>query len=133
MQARPVKLEQIGLAAKTAQHSWLVRGDFEAVLRTLQRTNDRQKMLARHAALVSDERLPLQVTPIPGMSVLEGRVLGHGHDEGADCPYLLLEGVAEGFTFCGRVLRLWRRGGTDSFESIPSCEFRNIRSAHGRS
>lgn len=93
VQARLVKLEQIGLAAKTARHTWIVRGDFEAVLRTLQRTNDRQKMLARHAALISDERLPLQVTPVPGMSVLEGRVLGHGHDEGADYPYLLVEGV----------------------------------------
>jgi type IV secretory pathway VirD2 relaxase len=95
VQARLVKLEQMGLAAKTARHTWLVRGDFEGILRTLQRTDDRQKMLARHAALVSDERLPLQVTPVPGISVLEGRVLGHGHDEGADCPYLLLEGVDE--------------------------------------
>ena len=93
VQARLVKLEQIGLAAKTGRHTWVVRGDFEAVLRTLQRANDRQKMLARHAALISDERLPLQVTPVPGISVLEGRVLGHGHDEGADHPYLLLEGV----------------------------------------
>jgi len=93
VQARLIKLEQIGLAAKTGGHTWLVRGDFEAVLRTLQRANDRQKMLARHAALISDERLPLQVTPVPGISVLEGRVLGHGHDEGADRPYLLLEGV----------------------------------------
>lgn len=50
---------------------------------------------ARHTALVSDERLPLQVTPVPGVSVLEGRVLGPGHDKGADCPYLLLEGVDE--------------------------------------
>lgn len=32
---------------------------------------------------------------VPGISVLEGRVLGHGHDEGADRPYLLLEGVDE--------------------------------------
>ena len=93
VEARLMKLEQIGLAAKTARHIWLVRGDFEGILRTLQRTNDRQKMLARHAALVSDERLPLQVTPVPGISVLEGRVLGHGHDESAERPYLLLEGV----------------------------------------
>lgn len=102
VQARLVKLEQIGLAARTARHVWIVRGDFEAVLRTLQRTNDRQKMLARHAALVSDERLPLQVMPVPGMSVLEGRVLGHGHDEVADRPYLLLEGVD------GRIHLLWQ-------------------------
>ena len=102
VQARLVKLEQIGLAAKTGRHTWFVRGDFEGILRTLQRTNDRQKMLARHAALVSDERLPLQVTPVPGISVLEGRVLGHGHDEGADRPYLLLEGVD------GRIHLLWQ-------------------------
>jgi type IV secretory pathway VirD2 relaxase len=95
VQARLVKLEQMGLAARTTRDTWLVRGDFEGILRTLQRTNDRQKMLARHAALVPDERLPLQVTPVPGISVLEGRVLGHGHEEGADCPYLLLEGVDE--------------------------------------
>jgi type IV secretory pathway VirD2 relaxase len=102
VQARLVKLEQIGLAAKTARHTWFVRGDFEGILRTLQRTNDRQRMLARHAALVSDERLPLQVTPVPGMSVLEGRVLGHGHDEVPDRPYLLLEGVD------GRIHLLWQ-------------------------
>ncbi|HUM05424.1 MAG TPA: DUF3363 domain-containing protein [Terriglobales bacterium] len=102
VQARLAKLEQIGLAARTARHAWLVQGDFENILRTLQRTTDRQKMLARHAALVSDERLPLQVTPLSAISVLEGRVLGHGHEEGADRPYLLLEGVE------GRIHLLWQ-------------------------
>jgi hypothetical protein len=102
VQARLLKLEQIGLAAKTARHTWLVRGDFEDILRTLQRTNDRQKMLARHAALVSDELLPLQITTLSEISVLEGRVLGHGHDEGAERPYLLLEGVD------GRIHFLWQ-------------------------
>jgi len=126
VQARLVKLEQMGLAARTTRHAWLVRGDFEGILRTLQRTNDRQKMLARHAALVSDERLPLQVAPVPGISVLEGRVLGHGHDEGADRPYLLLEGVD------GRIHLLWqnpeieakRRQGllrVNSFTRIEKC------------
>jgi hypothetical protein len=79
-----------------------VRADFEDILRTLQRTNDRQKMLARRAALVSDERLPLQITTLSAISVLEGRVLGHRHDEGADRPYLLLEG------FDGRIHLLWQ-------------------------
>jgi hypothetical protein len=37
VEARLMKLEQISLAAKTARCTWLVRGDFEAVLRTLQR------------------------------------------------------------------------------------------------
>jgi len=102
--ARLAKLEQIGLAARADRHSWLVQGDFEAVLRTMQRTNDRQKMLARHAALVSDERLPLQITPFSGISVLEGRVLGHGHEENSGRPYLLLEGVE------GKIHFLWQNG-----------------------
>jgi type IV secretory pathway VirD2 relaxase len=100
--ARLAKLEQIGLAARADRHSWLVRGDFEDVLRTMQRTNDRQKMLARHAALVSDERLPLQITPFPAISVLEGRVLGNGHEENTGRPYLLLEGVE------GKIHFLWQ-------------------------
>ena len=102
VQARLTKLEQIGLAARADRHSWLVRGDFEEVLRTMQRANDRQKMLARHAALVSDERLPLQITPFPAISVLEGRVLGHGHEETSGRPYLLLEGVE------GKIHFLWQ-------------------------
>lgn len=100
--ARLAKLEQIGLAARRDRHSWLVRGDFDDVLRTMQRTNDRQKMLARHAALVSDERLPLQVTPFSAISVLEGRVLGHGQEENSGRPYLLLEGVE------GKIHFLWQ-------------------------
>jgi hypothetical protein len=68
----------------------------------MQRTTDRQKMLARHAALVSDERLPLQITSFPAISVLEGRVLGHGHEENSGRPYLLLEGVE------GKIHFLWQ-------------------------
>jgi Protein of unknown function (DUF3363) len=102
--ARLAKLEQIGLAARTDRHSWLVRGDFEDVLRTMQRTNDRQKMLARHSALVSDKRLPLQITSLSGITVLEGRVLGHGHEENSGRPYLLLEGVE------GKIHFLWQNG-----------------------
>lgn len=100
--ARLAKLAQIGLAARADRHSWLVRGDFEDVLRTMQQTNDRQKMLARHAALVSDPRLPLQITQFPAISLLEGRVLGHGHEESTGRPYLLLEGVE------GKIHFLWQ-------------------------
>lgn len=100
--ARLAKLEQIGLAAGSDRHSWLVRGDFEDVLRTMQRATDHQKMLARHAALVSDERLPLQITQFSAISVLEGRVLGHGHEENTGRPYLLLEGVE------GKIHFLWQ-------------------------
>jgi hypothetical protein len=91
--ARLGKLEQLGLAAKTGRHAWQVLGNFETVLRTVQQTTDRQKMLAQHSALISDERLPLQITPFSAISVLEGRVLGHGQEDNAERPYLLLEGV----------------------------------------
>lgn len=102
VQARLAKLEQIGLAARADRHSWFVRGDFEDVLRTMQQANDRQKMLARHATLVSDPHLPLQITPFPAISLLEGRVLGHGHEESTGRPYLLLEGVE------GKIHFLWQ-------------------------
>ena len=79
-----------------------MRGDFEDVLRTIQQANDRQKMLARHAALVSDTRLPLEITQFPASSLLEGRVLGHGHEESTSRPYLLVEGVE------GKIHFLWQ-------------------------
>ena len=47
-----------------APHEWRVQADFEKVLRTLQQSGDRQRMLAAHGALVSDKRLPLQVTTL---------------------------------------------------------------------
>jgi hypothetical protein len=91
--ARFGKLEQLGLAEKTGRLTWRVRDDFESILRLAQQTTDRQKMLARHAALISDERLPLQITPLSTITILEGRVLGHGQEENTERPYLLLEGV----------------------------------------
>lgn len=43
----------------------------------------------------------MQLTPLSAISVLEGRVLGHGHEENTDRPYLLLEGVE------GKIHFLW--------------------------
>ena len=51
-------LESMGLAASAGPDVWQVRRDFETVLRAMQRANDRQKTMAAHGALVSDERLP---------------------------------------------------------------------------
>jgi hypothetical protein len=53
-------------------------------------------MLAAHQALVSDARLPLVVTEQRSIKHLEGRVLGHGEDEGGKNfgrHYMLLEGT----------------------------------------
>ncbi len=94
--ARLLVLQQMGLAEPAGPLAWLVRRDFETVLRAMQRTGDRQKMLASRGALVSDERLPLIVLDIRKLKAVEGRVLGHGEEEdgrGAGRHYLLLEGT----------------------------------------
>lgn len=94
--ARLAVLQQMGLATAGAGCEWLVRRDFETVLKAMQRTNDRQKMLASHAALLSDERLPLVVLDLRKLKAIEGRVLAHGEEETGKASgrhYLLLEGT----------------------------------------
>jgi type IV secretory pathway VirD2 relaxase len=94
--ARLLVLNQMGLAEQVGVREWLVRRDFETVLKAMQRTTDRQKMLASHGALLSDERLPLVVLDMRKLKTVEGRVLAHGEEElgkTAGRHYLLLEGT----------------------------------------
>jgi hypothetical protein len=91
--ARLAHLEKMGLATSIGPQQWTVRGDFEAVLRTLQLSGDRQKMLAAHGALSSDPRLPFEITNIRKLKLVEGRVLLHAEDETSGRRYLLLEGT----------------------------------------
>jgi type IV secretory pathway VirD2 relaxase len=94
--ARLVVLQQMGLAYAGGTGGWLVRRDFETVLKAMQQTNDRQKMLASHGALLSDERLPLVVLDVRKLKTVEGRVLAHGEEEAGKAAgrhYLLLEGT----------------------------------------
>jgi hypothetical protein len=96
LDARLLVLSQMGLAEQVGVREWLVRRDFETVLKAMQRTTDRQKMLASHGALSSDERLPLVVPDMRKLKTLEGRVLAHGEEEvgkSAGRHYLLLEGT----------------------------------------
>lgn len=93
LSARLAHLEKMGLAKSSASQQWVVQGDFESVLRTVQRTVDRQKMLAAHGALLSDPRLPFQITTIRNLKAVEGRVLLHAEDEASGRRYLLLEGT----------------------------------------
>jgi len=86
-------LEKMGLAKSVASQQWVVQSDFETVLRTLQQTVDRQKTLAAHGALLSDPRLPFEVTNIRNLKAVEGRVLLHAEDEASGRRYLLLEGA----------------------------------------
>src|SRR6202521_359143 len=91
--ARLMHLQTMGLAQFVASDKWRVQGDFEKVLRTLQQSGDRQKMLAAHGALVSDKRLPLQVTTLRQLQVVSGRVLLHTEDEQTGKRYVLVEGT----------------------------------------
>ena len=59
----------------------------------IERTKDRQRVLAAHGALLSDERLPFAVTSFRDITHLQGRVLAHGHEEYSDRMYLIIEGV----------------------------------------
>ena len=49
----------MGLAESISPNVWRLRRDFEKILRAMQRSADRQKTLAAHGALISDERLQL--------------------------------------------------------------------------
>jgi hypothetical protein len=91
--ARLMHLQTMGLAQFVAPHEWSVQAEFETVLRTLQQSGDRQKMLAAHGALVSDKRLPLQVTTLRQLRSVAGRVLLHTEDEQTGKRYMLVEGT----------------------------------------
>jgi Protein of unknown function (DUF3363) len=86
-------LTAMHLADQISPTEWRVRGNFADVLRTLQRVADRQKTLAKHSALISDVRLPLQIDDWRKLRNVEGRVLGHGEEESTGKSYMLLEGT----------------------------------------
>jgi type IV secretory pathway VirD2 relaxase len=91
--ARLAVLRQMGLAEATGPNTWHLRPDFEQVLRAMQRTGDRQRTLAAHGALISDERLPIEVLDLKQTASVEGRVLVHGQDEQTGRNYLMVEGT----------------------------------------
>jgi type IV secretory pathway VirD2 relaxase len=87
-------LESLGLAESIRPNTWRVRQDFENVLRAMQRSVDRQKTLAAHGVLMSDERLQQVVFNFRDLTTLEGRILVHGEEDTgreAGRSYLILE------------------------------------------
>jgi type IV secretory pathway VirD2 relaxase len=90
---RLMVLESIGLAESAGPKTWRVRRDFVNVLRAMQRSADRQKTLAAHGALISDERLQMTVLDLRSLTTLEGRILVHGEEESSGRSYLMLEGT----------------------------------------
>ena len=91
--ARLAVLCRMGLAESVGPNNWCVRRDFDRVLRAMQRSSDRQRTLAAHGALLSDERLPMEVLDWRQVASVEGRVLVHGQDEQTGRSYLMLEGT----------------------------------------
>src|SRR5579875_413653 len=111
--ARLHVLQSMRLAEAIGPGAWLVRSDFETVLRAMQRAGDRQKMLAAHAALLSDPRLPMQVTECRAIRLLEGRVITHGEEESSGRTYMLLEGTDARVHFIyhsHEIASAWQRG-----------------------
>ena len=90
---RLLVLQAMGLAGQAGPNLWRVRDDFENVLRAMQRSGDRQKTLAAHGALMSDERLPLEGLDLRSLTTLEGRILVDGEEESSGRSYLMLEGT----------------------------------------
>lgn len=93
MARRLLTLEKLGLAERGGESKWSVRADFDAVLRTMQTVTDRQRMVAAHAELLSDPRLPIQYTPTKHISDLSGRVIDHRYDDSSSRPLMILEGT----------------------------------------
>jgi hypothetical protein len=91
--ARLNYLTQIGIAERAGPLSWSVRSDFDSALRAFQRAQDRQKMLAKNAAFLSDPRLQYRVLTADSTKEIVGRVIAHVLDEASDRPHALIEGV----------------------------------------
>lgn len=86
-------LERLGLANRLDHSRWELQADFEVVLRTMQTTSDRQRMVAAHAEFLSDPRLPIQYTPEKQISELKGRVICHLFDDSTSKTQMVLEGI----------------------------------------
>ena len=91
--ARLLFLQSMGLAEETGSNRWVVRSDFESLLRGIQRASDRQRTLAAHGAILSDPRLPTRLTDVRQLESLAGRVLGHAEDEMTGRSYMIFEGT----------------------------------------
>ena len=92
--ARLIVLSRMGLAKSTEQGTWVLKSDMEQVLRAMQRARDRQKTLFAQGALVSDQRLPIEVMDRRQMRSVDGRVLMHGEDEQSGKCFMMLESTS---------------------------------------
>jgi hypothetical protein len=92
LRLRLENLKRMGLLTR-AGNDWLLDGDFETSLRTMQKTHDRLKITAEHGVLASDRRLPFRVLRTADIEGIEGRVLVTGQDEASGRNYVLVESI----------------------------------------
>lgn len=131
LHARLLFLHTMGLAAPFDNDRWHIRSDFETVLRTMQRTADRQRALAAQSALLSDPRLPHRVTDITNVQKLAGRVLGHSEDESNGRSYMMLEGTDRQVHFIYHSSEIEKARRDSQLRPNAFVQF-NIESANGR-
>ncbi len=112
--ARLTVLCKMGLAESAGPNNWRVRRDLEQVLQAMQRTVDRQRMLAAHGAPLSDERLPIEVLDLRQFTSVEGRVLV---PRGVQC----FEWMVTLFTITGVFGRSSDPVGTTEIATATSC------------
>jgi type IV secretory pathway VirD2 relaxase len=80
--ARLQKLRDMGLAKQSdKKDGWIVDPGYEASLRAMQKTVDRQKMMAAHGVVSSDKSLPFRKLSFKDVQDVEGRILVHGTEE----------------------------------------------------
>ena len=93
LERRLQHLSSMGLAKPAGEKAWEVQAGFLKTLQTVQAVGDKQKMMARHMEAASDVNLPVVFTQWKDVELLQGRVLGHGEEEGSGKRYMLLEGT----------------------------------------
>jgi hypothetical protein len=105
-------------------NGWDLRSDYLQVLRTMQQAGDRQKMLHQYGILLSDPRLPTQITRANDISHLEGRVLAHVYDDVTGSPQVILEGTDSRVHFISHtpVMEAMRQDGRLKPNSFVSLE-----------
>jgi hypothetical protein len=122
-------LANMGLAVSPEPGVYDVKADYIETLRTIQAVGDKQKMLARHMEAASSTNLPVIAQQWKNVTLLQGRVLGHGELEGSEKRYMLIEGVD------GKVYHLPHRKDTEELRAqrqLRRNEFVSIRRDRGK-
>ena len=129
LERRLEHLSSMGLAKPAGEKAWEVQAGFLKTLQTVQAVGDKQKMMARHMEAASDVNLPVVFTQWKDIELLQGRVLGHGEEEGSGKRYLLLEGTD------GRVYHLPQSKTVETLRSqnkLRIGELLSMERIHGR-